>query len=1211
MPFELEYDGPVSEPFPSTIRQDGFYGKFMDSESGPIISPQESHDEWMRAARYSLRKISAKRPDIVRALLASRAATHLSTPLNPDWGWSEFTCASYGSGPSIYKEDSILLHEMGHQYHMNGCEALEYDFRHRLNNIFDENISMQKWIGDYGARNMWENVAVWATGWTNNLSQDEGGITPREQHMINDPKMYNFLSKYWPGDTFIELRPETNLILDKKGIVKKWINNGGIEFFKSGEGWKKYKKSVGSFTSYGSPKSVTVGGHSAIKFNSGDSLIWDKKTWDSMDGGRSWAVELWVYREIKPVTNETMIFLGDPNSPEVALIWGNKNESSKFSSGNISYWKNKPKAGKWQHIIYSYSNSMGTNNSGTLEVYVNGKLDSKSKMNLDVKKNQRIGIGNAFTGALGFIRFYNYNLHPLQIAEISKENQWFTTAEQLIVADKLIVDLDANRLGPYRQEDIWPTYPKSLQKDWLRSWNNCGTLGGKFYNERSGKVKSEPKVQKINGRTSICFSGQEHMVGPYLPSEINEWSIDGWIYPKEANLESTILQAGKYLIKVKPQIKNKWQHLAVTIKDNEMHIYLKGELHSKETISPQKYKSERFLLGGQFNGNSWTQSFHGAISKLRIHKGILTEKQIMTLANSGTMCSPASPTPSLNTKVAASASIRLKWSAPVNTLSDKFDLYWGNSLQEVLSAEKFSKNIYQGKWSSGSYSPTLSPGKTYYWRVDPLNKLGEPINKGNIWSFKTYSGLLIDLSADDLNNSNVIEWKNKGKYGGSFIPVSLTDIKQPQVEKKDGHTSVYFDSDKYRGKYLKSNFMAPKELNGENAFTVSYWAYTKQLDGNSGERLGTVVSWGGPKDFIEFSWGWHPKWGALRLKNGTEIGFKGSISNDMGPQNHNAPLIFKWHHIAYVYHGRNKRSLDIYVDGLLNRSESINIDIPTDSQICIGGLDVNGHISRYFHGHIRELAICAQALDKKTIIDISKGKNAYATNIDWLVLLDSVGLNDGPVQMWKNKGALGGGFNTPQAKSQAAKLDKISGRKSVVFDGRTTFLQSTFSTPDEICANKPFTVDIVVYNPQLSAKETIIALAPGISQRSFPGAVTASAANFNYANQITGKPKVNDSPGAFDNGRFSIAWEQTAPKPKIWHRLIYVYSGGKNGYFKVYDNGKLVLKKSHFNLNTLSGYPIYLGSAWITSTGPKNPFSGAISSIKVYDYPFAEEDIKK
>ena len=157
--------------------------------------------------------------------------------------------------------------------------------------------------------------------------------------------------------------------------------------------------------------------------------------------------------------------------------------------------------------------------------------------------------------------------------------------------------------------------------------------------------------------------------------------------------------------------------------------------------------------------------------------------------------------------------------------------------------------------------------------------------------------------------------------------------------------------------------------------------------------------------------------------------------------------------------------------------------------------------------------------------------------------------------------------------------------------------------------DKPFTVELDIYNPQVDRNETAFALAPHVmmkpadtGRRRSRGGDLLRAANCNAGRG----PAFSSGPRYRD-----VNWDDgNAPPAGAWHRVTWVYPGGERTAFKVYVDGKPAGSLDFYALCTVPGYPMHIGATYNTETGPLNFFSGSISGLKVYDYAKTDEEIK-
>lgn len=1202
--FDLEDDGPISIPFPPEVRQDGFYSRYMECEGDPIISPPGIFDVEMRAARHSIQKFTAKRPDIVKALQAANAACHLATHEHPGWGWSQFNCACYGSGPAILREGAIAMHEMGHQFHMSGGEMLEPDFRHRLAEAFDANRRERKWIGDYGGRNMWENVAVCASWWINDGTQDEGGDSSREALREGDPRIHAFLADYWPGDTVVELHPAALLKTDASGRIQEWGNNGGVEYFKPGAGWRYYERSVGRFMPQGVPALRTVGGVSAVAFSGRDSLAWTKMLWEAFEGNRAWSVECWVRRDAPASGNETLVAAVGPNSAQpLRFTWGTGDESYVLPTGQRGRWGLKPDAGSWHHLIYVYTGGGLENGPGQLCVYVDGRLDSSASYKLALPDNASLVIGQEFTGALAHVRLYNYAVHPLQIEALRAEAAPWYAREPLAVAGDLLVDLDARTLSPCPKGETWTFYPAELKQPWLRSWANRGTLAGKLHNERRTPDPSEPRVAPVQGIPAVRFAGKDRMVSSFAGAPAIG-TIEAWVAADPGANSGSLLQWGSLEVPSTLIPAGGWHHLALTLDSGKASAYVDGRRVTAPSLTGAPPAADRLALGAAWDGHQWRRFLRGSVAQVRIHRGVLSAEQVARNYRDSDLLLPAAPDPAPESTAVVARQPRLNWQTATSASAGSFDVYLGTNAAEVASATRTSP-AYLGQHTPNFTLSALKPGTRYFWRVEPANR-SATARRGAVWSFRTAEGLLIDLDAQALPEGPVAQWANTGAGGGRFTPGSEKPCWQPEVVTLDGRKGLDFAGKKF----LLSSMTTPADLLGGKPFTVAVRGFCRDVRGLPYEQI--VLSWGRRSEGrAEFGWGWSPKWGAFVAGEDKKFAFGGSITNLDG-WHHNAPLLQGWRHIAYAYSGGANPTLRIYVDGKLNAQIPVALDIKPGSPICLGGAMTTALEPDWpFGGILSEVAIAGRALSDAEIARLATAPSA-PSGADWMVRLDAAGLPDGAgVPCWTNQGSLGGAFVLADEPPRAPKAETVAGRKAVTFNGQSTFLCSDILTPANLTGDHPFTAEMWVFNPRFEERETVFALAPQVAFKSFPYDASERGADFNYGGGNEAGT-LDTRPGVFmtGHGTHDVGWKQKAPTAGEWHHIACVYSGGYKGEMQVYVDGQLDNRRAYYSLYTMAGYPMRIGGAWNTATGLYCPFSGSLAGLRLYDYARTAEEIR-
>ncbi len=186
------------------------------------------------------------------------------------------------------------------------------------------------------------------------------------------------------------------------------------------------------------------------------------------------------------------------------------------------------------------------------------------------------------------------------------------------------------------------------------------------------------------------------------------------------------------------------------------------------------------------------------------------------------------------------------------------------------------------------------------------------------------------------------------------------------------------------------------------------------------------------------------------------------------------------------------------------------------------------------------------------------------------------------VQQWKNHAALGGAFTT---KGRSPVADVIGGKKAVVFNG-SQLLESSFSVPISLSDNSSYTVSYWVHTKKVKEEAPVISWAFG--GRDLNNAI------FGYGKQ--------QAFGAVQHGGFSdMQYRKVLPDSGNWHHVAVTFDGT---FEKVFVDGQL---------NNQENKMLFIKTAKSFILGGKNnrqsSFSGAISSLQVYDRSLTEKEI--
>jgi hypothetical protein len=369
-----------------------------------------------------------------------------------------------------------------------------------------------------------------------------------------------------------------------------------------------------------------------------------------------------------------------------------------------------------------------------------------------------------------------------------------------------------------------------------------------------------------------------------------------------------------------------------------------------------------------------------------------------------------------------------------------------------------------------------------------------------------------------------------------------------------------------------------------------------------------MLSWGRrPHSRAEFCWGSHPKSGAFIGGPKLEFGYAGR-AEALDRITHNAPVPDGWHHFAFTY-DHSTHTLKIYADGVLNRQETILLDIKPGELLCLGGVRTGRRVDAPFSGILDDISIVDKVLEEKAIAQLANPA-AKPLQANWMVRLDAAGLSEGVLNRWKNTGHLAGEFKLEIENWTEPVAGVVKGRAAVQFDGRA-LLRSNILTPTALTGNTAKSVEMWILNPSFAETETAFALAPAVAMKSYLHETNTCAANYNFG---AARDKDRDyRPGLFSTGQScrNVGWKDAVATANEWHHVVWVYSGGYKGTFKVYVDGKLVTERGFFAIDTIAGFPMHVGGGWNTARGLQNPFSGAINTLRVYDYALLESEIQE
>jgi len=231
--------------------------------------------------------------------------------------------------------------------------------------------------------------------------------------------------------------------------------------------------------------------------------------------------------------------------------------------------------------------------------------------------------------------------------------------------------------------------------------------------------------QPLDGWCFGAWGGDARIASCHVP-----WS-DGTIYfdSGAAGLAERISKPA-----AADEYRGQWRHWTF-VKDadtGEKKIYLDGVLwHSGTGFTDSAEGVTEFYIGaGRANER---YPYTGLIDDFRLYDHALSEVEVLGAMAGEPWPYASGPNPRDGAMIEATSS-HLSWRTGDFAVSH--DVYFGDSLEDVNQATAES-DAFQGSQTATEFPVQgLTPGATYYWRVDEVNDANAASPwKGDIWSF--------------------------------------------------------------------------------------------------------------------------------------------------------------------------------------------------------------------------------------------------------------------------------------------------------------------------------------------------------------------------------------------------------------------------------------------------------------------------------------------
>jgi regulation of enolase protein 1 (concanavalin A-like superfamily) len=184
---------------------------------------------------------------------------------------------------------------------------------------------------------------------------------------------------------------------------------------------------------------------------------------------------------------------------------------------------------------------------------------------------------------------------------------------------------------------------------------------------------------------------------------------------------------------------NQWVHVCAMVRNGGHVYYINGEpagTGGAGSVLPGTGDTSPVVIGR--TGEGANRSFGGLIDDARIYNRALTQQEVQKIMTGADLISGGATEPSpSDEQTDVPQDTVLSWTAGPYAVTH--DVYLGGAFADVNEATRSSQGIAVSVGqTAATYKPAavLDFDKTYYWRVDEVNKPSDnKIFKGNVWSF--------------------------------------------------------------------------------------------------------------------------------------------------------------------------------------------------------------------------------------------------------------------------------------------------------------------------------------------------------------------------------------------------------------------------------------------------------------------------------------------
>ena len=212
--------------------------------------------------------------------------------------------------------------------------------------------------------------------------------------------------------------------------------------------------------------------------------------------------------------------------------------------------------------------------------------------------------------------------------------------------------------------------------------------------------------------------------------------------------------------------------------------------------------------------------------------------------------------------------------------------------------------------------------------------------------------LILALTLESCSKTD-IQAEVKGDLTTKTLALTEVNCTGPRLVDGVFGKAYYFDGN---GDYINIKHSRSLDING-NEITISAWINAKVIDKR--QVIVAKTAWGDNTWLVEIN--------PIDWDDGKLNFYLNAGDTDSNFGSRNAIIPNRWHHVAFVYNGKEKI---IYINGGYDASEHDSGKIPTNYQpvrIASWGNPIGPAETRYFEGLIDEVSIFKRALSAAEI----------------------------------------------------------------------------------------------------------------------------------------------------------------------------------------------------------------------------------------------------